>query len=193
MIFEAILGVFERDGEAGENGEGRIKRPRFAPMGVEADDGLSFALIRPYFSSRTGRALLSSGSGTLNFADDALLFAQTALTDEAPPSRGTVLDGVPYWWDISVVSSGRDACAPRWLIRCRVDKKNFARPFSPFNRARNAVLEAVILATRFGLDGWDEKKREKTMETICEMEAIAAKTGGKRELHAFELIRTIIG
>ena len=104
-----------------------------------------------------------------------------------------MLDGVPYWWDISVVSSDRDADAPRWSIMCGVDKKNFARPFSPFNRARNAALEAVILATRFDLDGTDEKKRKKTMEMIGEMEAIARKTGGKRELHVFELVRTIIG
>jgi hypothetical protein len=184
MIFEAILGAFEEDGES------PIKRPRFAPMGVEARDDPSLAIIRPYFSSRTGEALLRFGSGTLNFADDVLLFARTALTDEAPPSHGTALDGVPYWWDISVVSS--DSGEERRTIVCRVGKKNFARPFSPFNRARNAALEAVILATRFDTDRFDEKKRKRTMDMIGEMEAIARKTGGERELHAFEIVRTIV-
>jgi hypothetical protein len=178
MIFEAILGV---------------RGPFFAPMGVEADERMEsdFVVLRPFLSSRTGQALLSSGSGALNFADDALLFAQTALTDETPPSRGPVLNDVPCWWAISVVSSPDAASPParRLTIRCRVEKKNFLRPFPPFNRARSAAIEAVILATRFRLAGFDRAKAEARMD---ELEEIAEKTGGKRELRAFKLIRASI-
>jgi hypothetical protein len=185
MILEAILGV-----------EG----PRFAPMGVEVkergktpvrDPGIlppdaDVAVLRPFFTSRTGAALLAAGSGVLNFADDSFLFAQTALTDELPPSRGPLLDDVPCSWVISVLSSGRDEMAGRWLLRCRVDEKNYSRPSLPFNRGMAAVIEAAILATRIGLCCFDAAAR------LDELEAIAGKTGGVREIEAFKLIRSKI-
>jgi hypothetical protein len=152
------------------------------------DSGARDAVIlRPFFSSRTGEALLRLGSGALNFADDVFLFALTALTDELPPSRGPVLEGAPYWWAISVVSSEEDCLAGRWAIECRVEAKNFDHPFSPFNRAKGAAIEAAILATRIGLSGAD---RAGARERIAELEKIAEKTGGERELEAFRLIRS---
>jgi hypothetical protein len=191
VIFEAILGVLGVLGVNRANSRNSPESPIFAPMGVQIDDFINgdSVVLRPFFSSRTGQALLSSGAGALNFADDALLFARTALTDETPPSRGPVLCGVPFWWDVSVVSSERDDVASRWTISCRVDRKNFTRSFLPFNRAGNAVLEAAILATRSRLHSFD---RARAMERIGELEAIAIKTGGERELHAFKIVRASI-
>ncbi|MDR0615495.1 MAG: DUF447 family protein [Synergistaceae bacterium] len=174
MIYEAILGA----------------GARFAPMGVMTDSFFDSRLVelRPFFSSRTGQALLESGAGTLNFADDALLFAVTALTDETPPSRGQVMDDVPCWWEIELVSSEIMPGEARWSVKCRVLGKNAARAFVPFNRAKNAALEAVILATRFRLG----LGREDAARKISELEIIAQKTGGKRESDAFKLIRSAI-
>jgi hypothetical protein len=174
VIFEAILGAGSR----------------FAPMGVIAGSFFDSRLVelRPFFSSRTGQALLESGRGALNFADDALLFAITALTDETPPSLGHVLNDVPCWWEIEIASAERMPLEARWSVKCRVLSKNAARAFAPFNRARNAVLEAVILATRFRLDQSGESAARK----ISELEIIAQKTGGKRESDAFKLIRSSI-
>jgi hypothetical protein len=174
VIFEAILGAGSR----------------FAPMGVIADSFFDSQLVelRPFFSSRTGQALLESGRGALNFADDALLFAITALTDETPPSLGQVLDDVPYWWEIELASSERMPKEARWSAKCRVLGKNAMRAFVPFNRARAAALEAVILATRFRL-GLGKKGAARK---ISELEIIAKKTGGKRESDAFKLIRSSI-
>jgi hypothetical protein len=183
MILEAILGV-----------EG----PRFAPMGAEVKEkrktpgrnpevfSSDIAVLRPFFTSRTGAALIAAGSGVLNFADDSFVFAQTALTDDLPPSRGPVLDGVPCSWAISLLSSARDEMTGRWILRCRVDEKNYSRPSLPFNRGMAAAIEAVILATRIGLGAFEASAR------LDELEAIAKKTGGVRELEAFKLIRSKI-
>jgi hypothetical protein len=180
VIFEAILGV-----------EG----PRFAPMGVEPghDGAASFfeagvAVIRPFFSSRTGEEFLRLGHGVLNFPDDVMLFAKTALTDELPPSRGPVIDGTPYWWKISAASAGRDEASGRWEIVCRVEQKNFERPFRPFNRAKNAALEAVILATRLHL----EENPAEAMRRIGELETAAERTGGGNEHDIFRFIRSSV-
>jgi hypothetical protein len=174
VILEAILGA----------------GARFAPMGAIVDsffDGHTVE-IRPFFSSRTGQALLEHKAGTLNFADDAMLFAITALTDMRPLARGNVLDGVPYWWNVEVVSFRKMPDEERWSVQCLILGKNERRSFVPFNRARNAALEAVILATRLrlGVGG------EAAVQKIGELEAIALNTGGKREMDAFKLIRSSI-
>jgi hypothetical protein len=159
-------------------------------MGVLADSFFDsrFVELRPFFSSRTGQALLETGAGALNFADDALLFAITALTDETPPSRGHVLDDVPCWWEIEIASAERMPEEARWSVKCLVLGKNDTRAFVPFNRAKNAVIEAVILATRFRLEPGEEDAARK----IGELEMIAKKTGGKRESDAFKLIRSSV-
>ncbi|MDR1516156.1 MAG: DUF447 family protein [Synergistaceae bacterium] len=174
VIFEAILGA------------GSL----FAPMGVKADSFFSSPVVEimPFFTSRTGQALLEYKAGTLNFADDVMLFAVTALTERCPPSRGTVLDDVPCWWDIEVLSSRRMRNEGRWSVKCGVSGKNERRAFVPFNRARNAALEAVILASRFRVGIGAENAAQK----IRELEIIAKKTGGKRELDAFKLVRSSI-
>jgi hypothetical protein len=174
VIFEAILGA----------GIG------FAPMGVRAASFFDSPVVEvmPFFSSGTGQALLENKAGTLNFADDVMLFAVTALTDSRPPSRGTALDGVPCWWEIEVISSRKMRNERRWNVKCRVMSKNERRAFVPFNRAKNAAIEAVIIATRFraGLGAKDAAQK------IRELEIIAKKTGGKREMDAFKLVRSSI-
>lgn len=174
MTLEAILGAGSR----------------FAPMGAMVDSFFDARAveIRPFFSSRTGQALLEHKAGTLNFADDAMLFAITALTDVRPPARGNVLDGVPCWWDIEVVSSRKVSGEEQWSVKCQILDRGERRHFVPFNRARNAALEAVILATRLrlGMGG------EAAVQKIDELKAIAIKTGGRREMDAFKLIQSSI-
>jgi hypothetical protein len=158
-------------------------------MGAEMDSfGDDLVTLRPFFTSRTGEALLEQGRGSLNFADDPRLFALTALTDELPPCRGSALESVPYRWDIAVISSKRDEAAGRRTIKCRAEAKHFARGFAPFNRGANAAIEAVILATRANLPG-GENMNINIMERIGALEAIARKTGGEGELEAFRIIR----
>ena len=61
------------------------------------------------------------------------------------------------------------------------------RPFLGFNRAKHAVLEAAILATRVGILPDDEIRRE--MERLA---VPVEKTAGAEEREAFELLRDYI-
>ncbi len=185
MILEAILGVRDPASEAGV---------RFAPMGASVSEGEppSRVLLRPFASSRTGALLLREGRGVLNFTDDVFLFAQTALTDEIPPTIGLALGGACAWWEIEVADADQKSTmdgggAARWLIRCRVLERRSIRSFAPFNRGRNAVLEAAILATRAHLENFD---RSILPAKINELHEIVSKTGGEREIAAFDLIRS---
>ena len=58
------------------------------------------------------------------------------------------------------------------------------RPFFGFNRAKHAVLEAAILATRIGILPDDEIRRE--MERLA---IPVEKTAGQQERRAFEFLR----
>lgn len=181
MILEAILGVSE---------SGAGSPSRFAPMGVTVvGDGTGGSvLLRPFASSRTGALLLQEGRGVLNFTDDVFLFALTALTDVIPAARGGVLDDVCYWWEIAVSEAKKDDATDRWEIESRVVAKNTERPFSPFNRGKHAVLEAVIMASRARM----EESTACLTANIKELKKIAIKTGGERELEAFDLIQSIL-
>ena len=57
------------------------------------------------------------------------------------------------------------------------------REFIGFNRARHAVLEAAILATRTHLIAADEIRRE-----FARLQVIVDKTAGPRELEAMALL-----
>ncbi len=56
-----------------------------------------------------------------------------------------------------------------------------------FNRARHAVIEAAIIASRLR---W--LAREMVVSEIERLESPVLKTGGPRELKAFELVRNHI-
>ena len=185
MILEAILGVADPSDEG--NGV------RFAPMGVSlSDEGVPENLsLRPFATSRTGALLLREGRGVLNFTDDVFLFALTALSDEIPMHAGPVLEGACDWWEIEVERAAEEDGAKgsgekRRTVFCRISAKHSVRPFSPFNRGKNAVLEAAILATRTHLKDCD---RERLSQKIRELHEIVLKTGGRREIEAFDLVR----
>lgn len=184
MIFEAILGVTALPERAA----------RFAPMGacILREAGLDKTTLRPFASSRTGALLRREGRGVLNFTDDILLFAQTALTDAVPSCEGAVLEGACEWWEIIVESAEREDKIQkdgkdRWMVHCRILAKHRARPFSPFNRGKNAALEAVILVTRSRLEGFDRAALPAKMR---ELRSVVEKTGGEREVAAFDLIQS---
>lgn len=186
MILEAILGVPDSSREDGG-------RARFAPMGASlSNEGAGKCVtLRPFALSRTGALLLRMGRGVLNFTDDVFLFAQTALTDTIPPSEGSVLEGACDWWEIEVrraaACTAQNGGGDRLTVDCMILAAHSVRPFSPFNRGKNAVLEAAILATRAHLEGCD---RERLFSKMRELRKIVLKTGGKREIEAFDFVQS---
>jgi len=157
-----------------------------AAMGVEWGDEI--IVIKPYRSTRTLRNLRATGAAVVNLTDDILLFTQAALGDPQPPTRptatidGAVLAEACSWREVTVEAF--DASGPRGRVTTRVVGRGVGREFLGFNRARHAVLEASIIASR--------ARRLPSAEIRAELERLQVlvdKTAGPRESEAMELVR----
>ena len=124
-------------------------------MGVEW--GEERIVIKPYGGTRTLRNLRATGAAVVNLTDDILLFSQAALGDPHPPTRpatsveGAVLDDACSWREVRVEAI--DDSAERARVTTVVVGGGTGREFLGLNRARHAVLEASILASRARLLG----------------------------------------
>jgi hypothetical protein len=118
-----------------------------------------------------------------------MLFAQGAISSPTFPSfpaevvRGKVLEAACSWREVEVISV--DDSPPRSRIETRVVHRGFRREFVGFNRARHAVLEAAILATRTHLLPAEQIRSE-----FEKLQIIVDKTAGPREREAMALLTT---
>ncbi len=174
MIIETIVTSTAPDGTI-----------NFAPMGVEwQDDTL---VLKPFLETTTFRNLSTGGAAVVNLTDDVMLFARAALSNPQFPSfpaavvRGVVLEAACSWREVEVVSV--DDTPPRSRIDTRVMHRGFRREFLGFNRARHAVLEATILATRTHLLPMDQIR-----EDLAKLQIIVDKTAGPREHEAMAFV-----
>jgi len=174
VIIESILTTMDARGAV-----------NFAPMGVEwGDDEI---LIKPFLETTTFHNLKATRVAVVNLTDDVMLFAQGAIADVQMPAgpaarvRGVVLDAACSWRELEVQSL--DATPPRARIVTRVVHRGVRREFLGFNRARNAVLEAAILATRTHL-----LPPEQIQADFARLQVIVDKTAGPREREAMALL-----
>ena len=157
-----------------------------AAMGVEWGD--ETIVIKPYRSTRTLRNLRATGAAVVNLTDDILLFTQAALGDPQPPTRptatidGAVLADACSWREVTVEAI--DDSGPRARVTTHVVGRGAGREFLGFNRARHAVLEASILASRVRLLPAAEIRAE-----LERLQVLVDKTAGPREREAMELVR----
>ena len=157
----------------------------YAPMGVEW--GEETIVIKPFLETTTFRNLETTGVAVVNLTDDVMLFVQGAIETARFPSvpatvvRGVVLEAACSWREVEVVSI--DATPPRSRIVTRVVHRGKRREFLGFNRARHAVLEAAILATRLHL-----LPAETVRQDLDRLQIIVEKTAGPRELEAMNLV-----
>lgn len=174
MILETIVSTVDGGG-----------RPNFAPMGITAEG--ETILLRPFRGAATWTNLEATGEAVVHFTDDVLVFARCAVTPHVPPHRparkvrAPVLADVCHWKEIVV--AGREGDGERALFRCRVVATGRGRDFAGFNRARHAVIEATILATRLHLLG-----RDRVLEEIARLRPLVDKTAGPAEGEAFRFI-----
>jgi uncharacterized protein len=161
----------------------------FAPMGVEwEDDAL---VLKPFLETTTFRNVSATGAAVVNLTDDVMVFARAALSDPQFPSfpaevvRGVVLAAACSWREVEVVSV--DATPPRSRIATRVVHRGFRREFIGFNRARHAVLEATILATRTHLIPMEQIREE-----LAKLQVIVDKTAGPREQEAMAFVSAYV-
>src|SRR5579863_10115697 len=128
-----------------------------APMGPIVDESMSSLRLRPFKTSQTFRNLKLTPCGVFHVVDDVLLLARSAvgLLTELPPTfpaekvKGAVLSQACRWYEFEVEQI--DDSNDRAEITGRVVHVGRLRDFFGFNRAKHAVLEAAILATRIHL------------------------------------------
>jgi hypothetical protein len=163
--------------------------PNVAPMGVEwAEDEI---VLKPYRETATFRNLLLVPEAVVNLVDDVLFYAQSALASPTFPAaparvvRGIVLDAACSWRELRVRAS--DTAEPRARFACEVVHREVRREFVGHNRARNAVLEATILATRTRFLPLSDILAE-----YRRLQVIVDKTAGPRELEAMALLTSFV-
>jgi len=157
----------------------------FAPMGVEW--GEETIVLKPFLETTTFRNLSSTRVAVVNITDDAMLFAQGAISSPQFPAvpaqvvAGVVLEAACSWRELEVIAI--DATPPRSRIDTRVVHRGIRREFIGFNRARHAVLEAAILATRTHL-----LPAEQIRDEYARLQVVVDKTAGPREREAMDLL-----
>lgn len=178
MILEGIVTSLNADNEL-----------NVAPMGPIVDESLTWLHLRPFQTSQTFRNLRQQPHGVFHVVDDVLLLAKAAMgkletlpeTFAAEKVPGRVLASACRWYEFEVESL--DATNDRSEIRARVLHVGRLRDVFGFNRAKHAVLEAAILATRLHLLPRDEIERQ-----LAALRSPVEKTAGPNELEAFQLI-----
>jgi len=174
MILETIFSTLDENG-----------KPNFAPMGIVwGDDSV---IVRPFRTSQTCRNLLSCGHGVANLSDNVLAFVQCALYDEILPSfpavkvPGVIFQDACSWLELAVVAIG--GSEERAEFRCQVLHRGRQKDFLGFCRARNAVVEAAIMATRLRLHD-----RNRVVNFLNQYMNVVDKTGSEIEKQAFQLV-----
>lgn len=182
MILEGIVTTRNSKGET-----------NVAPMGPIVEPDMSSFLFRPFETSTTCQNLLANKQGVFHVIDDVLLLAKTAVgrlsenpeTKAAEIVEGDVLLIACRWYEFRITSINDQQM--RHEMKAEVVHAGRLRDFFGFNRAKHAVLEAAILATRLHL-----LPKEEIDSQIQAMEIIIEKTAGADEQEAFELVKNHI-
>lgn len=164
-----------------------------APMGVEWDpsEDDSRIVLKPFLETATYRNVTATRTAVINLVDDVRIFARAAISN---PSYATVpaitVDGVVLadccsWREVEVATI--DSTPPRSRIETTVVHRGTNRDFIGFNRARHAVLETAIYATRVHMLARDFLESE-----LQRLQVIVEKTAGPREFEAMALLAEYI-
>lgn len=165
-----------------------------APMGPHvAGETFDHFLLKPFRTAQTFRNLQAHGAGVLHVVDDVLLLARAAVgaLEPLPPLlpagqvRGWILADACRYFEFRVTRC--DGQAERAVLEAEVVHTGRLRDFFGFNRAKHAVVEAAILATRTAWVPRDEIEAE-----YRKLAVLVQKTGGPREMEAFALLQTFV-
>jgi hypothetical protein len=131
--------------------------------------------------------VVATGAAVVNLIDDVRVFARAAISNPGYPVvpavavAGVVLRDACSWRELTVRSI--DSTPPRSRIETTIAHRGVRREFIGFNRARHAVLEAAIYATRVHLLDRAFLERE-----LARLQVIVDKTAGPHEHEAMRLL-----
>lgn len=182
MIIETIVTTMAVDGTV-----------NCAPMGVDwnPDVAPDAIVLKPFLETATYRNVSVTRAAVVNLIDDVRVFARAAISNpayETVPAqvvRGVVLAEACSWRELEVTSI--DSTPPRSRIETRTVHRDVRREFIGFNRARHAVLEAAIYATRVHM-----LARDFLLSEVDRLQIIVDKTAGPREFEAMALLTEYI-
>lgn len=164
-----------------------------APMGPIVDESMSTLILRPFKTSRTYANLKQHPAGVFHVVDDVMLLARAAIgrLDELPPLhdaqtvKGKIISSACRAYEFTVQEL--DDTEDRTRIVAQILRCESLNDFFGFNRAKHAVLEAAILATRVGiLESTD------IINQLAALKSPVDKTAGPQELAAFQLLMDYI-
>lgn len=178
MILEGLVTTIGPDGAM-----------HLAPMGPRVEPDWSRFLLRPFPTSQTYRNLKAHPQGVLHVTDDVFLLAKAAV-GQAPPQearpaervRGFVVTGACRFYEFVVRSM--DESKERVQIEAEVVHRGTLREFFGLNRAKHAVVEAAILATRLHILPAEEVRAD-----YRKLRVLVEKTGGPAEHAAFDFLQ----
>lgn len=181
MILESIVTTVNCDASV-----------NIAPMGPTVNASLSQITLRPFKTSTTYQNLARTKQAVVHVTDDARLFAKAAMDDiDAHDASLLVMplgEGVAYrlvdchrWFHVDIANERGDDL--RSEMRCRILNQGTERPFFGLNRAKFAVIEAAILATRTHLISSDQ-----IFTDLDRLRPLIEKTAGSEERDAFDYL-----
>lgn len=182
MILEAIVTTANEDRSA-----------NISPMGCLVNREITSLVLRPYRTTRTFQNLKRQGLGVMHVTDDVELLARAAVgrLDPVPKlvaHRDTgafILAQCCRWYAFKVRNIFDQS--ERTTVECEVTHQGRVRDFFGFNRAKHAVVEAAILATRINL-----LPPQQLREELARLEAPVEKTAGNQERRAFLFLKGYI-
>ncbi|MCP4173845.1 MAG: DUF447 family protein [Fuerstiella sp.] len=169
------------------NADGKIN---VAPMGPIVRGDFESLLLRPFRGSTTYANLIETRTAVFHVVDRVGVIARAAVSrlDRLPDTvaatavSGAVLVDCCRWFEVKIRDV--DITNERSEMQAEVVYAGQRRPYFGLNRARHAVIEAAILATRVHLVPRDE------IESALQMLAPAvARTGGPEETDAFDMLQ----
>jgi hypothetical protein len=160
-----------------------------APMGPKVEPAMRRFVLRPYRTSTTYRNLKARGEGVMHVTDDVLLLARTAIgapveaaSRPAEAVAGRILVDTCRYYEFRLVEL--DDREERTTLVAETVAEGRVRDFFGLNRAKHAVVEAAILATRTSL-----LPLEEIFADIQRLAPLVAKTGGAAEREALAVLK----
>lgn len=181
-IIEGLMATTSADGAT-----------NISPMGPIVDEDLRSFRLRPYRTSRTYANLKRRGTGVFHVTDDVMILARGAIgkIDETPellPCKAVdekILANACRWYAVEVRQL--DDSEERTDIIVDVVAEGRLRDFFGFNRAKHAVVEAAILATRV-----DFLPHADILQQYERLRVMVEKTGALVEHEAFNMLADFV-
>jgi hypothetical protein len=182
VIIEGIVTTINADGST-----------NISPMGPLVENSMDRLVLRPYNTSTTYANLKRTGQGVFHVTDDVLLLAQSAVGAITPEPKmldaeaiaGRILADACRWYALQIVEI--DDSAERVTMVADVVDRGTIREFFGFNRAKHAVLEAAILATRI-----EHLPHAEILTELGRLASPVQKTAGPQETAAFDFLQNYI-